>query len=109
MSAFPRIGPDSVWRVAARYGDADVEEAGIPETLRRQDIDSEEFLHIADQRALRVVLQMTRGIGPHELDHLSAFALTQAEQQLHGFLTAAYMDGLYIGWRARRLAEGGDE
>lgn len=96
-------GRDSAWRLAARYGDADAEEHGVLECVRRQGVDTDEFQHIADQRALRIILQQ-RGIAPAELTHLQVFRLTPLEQEIHKLLVTVYMDGLYIGWRARALA-----
>lgn len=98
-------GPHSAWRLAARYGDADAEEHGLAECFHRQGIELEEVQHVADQRALRVIL-LRRGLSPATFDHLRAFELTPAETQAKRELTAVYMDALYIGWRARGLAEG---
>ena len=104
-------GPHGAWRTAARYGDADAEEHGLMAAVRKQGIDPEEFLHVADQRALRVVLQQRAGFHPAMLSgsEVQAVALDPIERDVHRVFVAAYMDGLYIGWRARGLVDAGDE
>lgn len=102
-------GPHGAWTVAARYGDADAEEHGIMECLRRQGIDTEAFQHIADQRALRNVLMRRPGFSPRAFDKLGFSQLDPMERAAHVAFMAAYYDGLYIGWRARGLAEGGTD
>jgi hypothetical protein len=107
MSRHTQDGPHSAWRVAARYGDADAEETDLFETLRRQGINTEEYQHIADQRALRVVLQQRPGFTPAILSTTTPemVALDPLERAAHIVFQACYYDGLYIGWRARGLAE----
>jgi len=104
-----QIGKDSLWAQAARFGDRLAEEQGIEAAVDAEGINIAELAHCAEQRALRALLKETgrhaelwaiRATGiPFEvpLDHGERLRLT--------FLTALYMDGLYIGWRARELAE----
>jgi hypothetical protein len=94
---------DSVWKQAARYGDADAEEHGLEEAIRKQGIDFEEYRHLADQRALRNVLMRRPGFDPAALDQPSLVVLNPMEKTAHVAFMAAYWDGLYIGWRARGL------
>jgi hypothetical protein len=100
-----RPNTDSVWKQAARYGDADAEEHGLEEAIRKQGIDFEEYRHLADQRALRNVLMRRPGFDPSASEPF-AVALDPLERVAHVAFMAAYWDGLYIGWRARGLADG---
>jgi hypothetical protein len=90
------------WQEAARYTDAEAEEGGIEHVAANLGIEIETLTHVAEQRALRVIL-MEKGrlnYPPH------AVRLTRDETARLALLTAMYMDGLTIGWRAHRLVEG---
>jgi hypothetical protein len=93
---------DSVWKQAARYGDADAEEHGLKAAIRKQGIDFEAFKHLADQRALRNVLMRRPGFDPSASEPFPVM-LDPLEKAAHVAFMAAYWDGLYIGWRARGL------
>ena len=111
MSGLDQHGPHGAWTVAARYGDADVEEHGLMECIRRAGIDTEALQHIADQRALRNVLMQRPGWTAAMLSTTTPemVVLDPLERAAHIAFLAAYYDGLYIGWRARGLAEGKDD
>jgi hypothetical protein len=111
MSGLSQHGPHGAWTVAARYGDADAEEHGLLEAIAKAGIDTEALQHLADQRALRNVLMRRPGFTPAMLSTTTPemVVLDPLERAAHAAFTAAYYDGLYIGWRARGLAEGGTD
>lgn len=103
-----QLGKDSLWAQAARFGDALAEEAGIEHATEAEGIEIEELAHCAEQRALRAVLKI-RG-RHHELWVIQStgipfpVALSADEREMLTSVTALYMDGLYIGWKARGLS-----
>ena len=102
------IPDDNVWKQAARYGDAEAEEHGLPETCRKHGIDVDVLAHVAEQRAMRVALMASGRLDPQAMDgrRPTAIALSPDERRLQMLvLMPAYMDGLYIGWRARELTD----
>jgi hypothetical protein len=106
-----QAGPHGAWTTAARYGDAEIDEGHeLFEVLRRAGIDTEAFQHIADQRALRSVLMGRPGFTPAILSTTTPemVVLNPLERRAHVVFTTVYMDGLYIGWRARGLVEEGE-
>jgi len=89
--------------IAARYNDAEAEEYGVEKTVKRQGFDWDEILHVAEQRALRVIAMDNPRLAAALKDGQAA-SLTA--DQLHGLivLKSAILDGIMIGWRAKGLA-----
>lgn len=92
---------------AARYGDAQCEERGIEATVAEHGLDLDAIMYVAEQRALRIVVMLSRG---HEA--LTAMAssgkfetirLTPSEDDMLEQFKVAYLDGLFIGWLARKI------
>lgn len=95
--------------VAARELDGDAEEVGIEETYVRSQIDGQVLGLMAEQRAIRIVLQLRGEKIPRlKLDQRVDVTLLPAEVTLFKVICAAYYDGVQIGWRARRIEEGKD-
>lgn len=93
---------------AARYGDAQAEEQGIEAMIAQQGMDLDALTYVAEQRALRIVIMSTRGAaalkrmaGSGRFENVS---LTQEEDAMLEIFKIAYLDGLFIGWSARAIA-----
>jgi hypothetical protein len=92
---------------ASRYVNALAEEHGLEECVRRLGLDMTVLTHVADQRALVNVLVQS---GRHEeLSRVGlqvfGIKLDQLERAAVLVFTAAYMDGIAIGYQARVLEE----
>lgn len=102
---------DHPMTIAARHLDAASEEHGMQEYLEGQlGIDLEVAVHVASQRALRLVLISTRGpqfIKGMSQTAMTPVALTPAEDAIMERLTVAALDGIVIGYRAHMLATSG--
>lgn len=95
---------DNVFKQAARYGDAETEEHGLEEACARQGLDMAMLMHIAQQRALRVALMASgRPQPPAGLGEVPVALSPDERRLIQTVLMPAYLDGIYIGWRARAL------
>lgn len=100
-------------RAAARHGDAIVEEIGLPRFIESLGLSTQDLLHVAQQRAMRSVLPMTRGEeaakaifqpqGP--MEYGARIDLSTAERQMVIIAQAAWLDGFV----ARHQAEGKED
>jgi hypothetical protein len=96
--------------IAARYNDAESQEHGFQATVERQGFDMDEIIHVANQRALRIILDTDPALTPALKSALKSgkpveVALTVEQAKLQVNLAAAILDGIMIGWRARGLAK----
>lgn len=89
---------------AARHNDDMAEMLGFPLALESLGLDLKPIAHVADQRALRAVLLISRG--KDELEKIVkqseevTVELSPAERMYHSQLSAVLMDGISIGWKA---------
>lgn len=92
---------------AARYNDAQAEEIGIMETVKANGLDPIAVLHIAQQRALRLVVLNNYGIETlEELVRQNAkqeLSFTERDRQMIDEISIAFMDGIMIGWRGHAI------
>lgn len=92
---------------AARYNDAAAEEHGFQEAVGQLGLDLEAVSYVAQQRALRAVLYLTRG--PDAMEQYRdkpipfVIPLSQIERDHAQQLTAVLIDGIGIGWKAAQL------
>jgi len=103
------IDPNHPLVEAARYTDAQGTEHGLEGFVAHAGMDMDTLMHIAKQRSLRVALVRSRG--PEEMYRIASQSEAvdvrlsrEEEAEMFAFLPA-YMDGLMIGWEARRLAD----
>lgn len=93
---------------AARNNDAIAEEHGLVEAAKRIGIDLEALMHVADQRALRATIAMSRGekaMRSFAASKVTFVPMNPDELALHQTLTAVFMDGITLGWRAKEIHE----
>ena len=88
---------------AARELNAYAEKHGLKATIEHCDLKFEDVTYLAEQRALRALYAKT-GIN---LNPNYSMTLQMTTQQVFDLahLTAAYMDSLMIGWRAKEIAD----
>lgn len=86
---------------AAREVNDYAEKHGLEETCEHYGLKVGDVKYIAEQRALRAIYAF-RGINLN-LQEPALLLLSPNEQMLALKLTAAYMDALVIGWRAREI------
>ena len=84
---------------AAREVNAYAEKHGLEETCEHYGLKIADVRYIAEQRALRA-LYAFRGINLN-MTEPTILGLMQKDIPTYIQLTAAYMDGLVIGWRAK--------
>lgn len=93
---------------AARFNDAQAEEIGLPGAAASIGIDLTTLVHVAEQRAMRMML-----VKLGRLEDLAALTrtpefkplrFTPEQQEEIAYLTTLYMDGIALGWRAHDLA-----
>ena len=93
---------------AARYTDAQGTEHGLEGFVKQIGLDLTMLMFVSEQRAIRSALMHSRG--PQEMKRLSSATdpvevrMSRAELDLLAVFTSAYLDGIAIGWEARRLA-----
>lgn len=108
-SEFPE--PDHPLLKAARYNDAQAEEVGLPATVGALGMDLSVLTHVAEQRALRMVLIHAGRL--EELHKLTASTnptpveLTPTQRKLVDVMAVTYLDGIALGWKAHELTEFG--
>lgn len=87
---------------AARYADAQAEEHGLENAIAGAGMDAETLHHVAQQRALRLVLLKHRGKeGMQAITKQNKevpVCMSKEELADMTVLMLAYMDGLVIGW-----------
>jgi hypothetical protein len=91
---------------AARNMDAIAEEHGLHRTIEELGLNLGAIVHVASQRALRLVILTSRGeaalkslnTGRHE-----PVPLTPGENAMMERFTLAVLDGLVIGWKGRDI------
>jgi hypothetical protein len=94
---------------AARYGDAQCEERGLATTITENGLELDAIMYVAEQRALRITIMVSRG--PDALTAMASTGkfesvrLTASEQSMLEQFKIAYLDGLFIGWTARSIAD----
>lgn len=98
--------PDHPLLVAARYNDADAEEHGFYSALERMGLVPDEVMYIAHQRALRTVLIESNRLGDIDQTKPTPIELSPEEEDRLVTLTAAVLDGVVIGYRAKGLEDG---
>ena len=93
---------------AARYADAYAEDGGFEHAFNVAGIDMEAVLYVAQQRALRLAIVLSRGEGALSDANAggrgASFRLSPAEEGMMRAMYVAVMDGLFIGQYAARLA-----
>lgn len=91
---------------AVRYNDARAEEHGFDEALRQLGLDDmNAVLHVAQQRAMRMVL-VAEGSPINEETMRSVLAYP-ARRAMMKSLTSTFLDGLCAGWEAQRRVQEG--
>lgn len=93
---------------AARNLDAIAEEHGFERTLNDLGLDPKATIHVASQRAMRLVILTARG--PAALKRLNTgrqepVSFSPAENAMIERFTLAVLDGLVIGWKGREIEE----
>lgn len=86
---------------AAREVNQYSETHGLEETCEHYNLKVEDVRYVAEQRAFRAIAA-SQGINMKTQEDLDRVMILPS--QLIAF-TAAYMDGLVIGWRAREIME----
>jgi hypothetical protein len=89
---------------AAREVNDYAEKHGLEATCEHYDLKQEDVQYMAEQRALRA-LYARYGINLNSPAKAVLFNLTPEQAMQHINLTAAYMDALVIGWRAREIKD----
>lgn len=97
-------------REAARYNDADAEEHGSSgKVVEAMGLDVAEVRHVAEQRAMRMMLVLTGRAGElrraTEYNELNAIPFNEREREQIETMTLAYIDGIAIGWRGNQIRE----
>ena len=75
---------------------------GIHETCEHYDLTVEDVRYLAEQRAMRAIYAF-RGVDLM-LKEVTVLAFSHEEIGLMNKLTAAYMDGIMIGWRGKEIS-----
>lgn len=102
--------PNNPLLVAARTNDGEIDSGGDLEGVARElGLDMPALMHVAEQRALRLVL-IRSGRAAEIQKATSANSavpidLNEGEKRMIQFLSAAYVDGIALGWLANRLAD----
>lgn len=91
---------------AARNNDAIAEEQGFEKAIQHLGLNVEAVMHIARQRAMRLVILVMRG--PIVLKELNTgrpevVRLSDDEEAMVQTLTLGLLDGIVIGWRGREI------
>lgn len=86
---------------SAREVNAYSEKHGLKETCEHYDLRMADVRYMAEQRALRA-LYAFKGVNLN-MTEPAIFALSPDEMPVYIQLTAAYMDGLVIGWRGKEI------
>lgn len=91
---------------AARNLDAIAEEHGFEHTLSELGLNAKAVIHVASQRAMRLVILSVRG--PAALKRLNTgrpepLSFSPAENAMIERFTLAVLDGLVIGWKGREI------
>jgi hypothetical protein len=101
MNAIREDMKDHPLAQAAREVNAYAEKHGLEETCEHYGFKIEDVKYIAEQRALRAIYAF-RGVNLN-MKEPQIVGLTRAEIPTYIQLTAAYMDALVIGWRAKEI------
>jgi hypothetical protein len=88
---------------AAREVNKYAEDNGLEATCERYDLKHEDVYYMAEQRALRA-LYARYGVNLNP-NYPMMMQLSPEQMAQHVNLTAAYMDALVIGWRAKEIAD----
>lgn len=97
---------------AARNLDAIAEEHGLERTVADLDLDLNYVMHVASQRAMRLVILSSRGeaaLKALNTGKQEPIAFTPTESIMLERFTLALLDGLVIGWKAREISENDKE
>jgi hypothetical protein len=86
---------------AAREVNDYAEKHGLEETCEHYGFKVDDVRYIAEQRALRAIYAF-KGVNLN-MKKPAIIGLTRSEILTHIQLTAAYMDALVIGWRAKAI------
>lgn len=101
---FPGELKDDPLAEAARNVNALADEHGLEKAVELVGLEVDKMLYVSEQRGLRV-LAAQDDAGPLNPTIPTPMFLSPVQQLALVSLTAAYMDGIAIGWEARRLAE----
>lgn len=85
--------------IAACQNDEGVENSGFEKTIRSLSVDQQGLLYVAEQRALRMILNERGQTMP---DKKIGVLLTPEEQRRLSIYTAICVDGILIGVRASK-------
>ena len=95
---------------AARYVDAQGTEHGVEAFVEKIGLDVETLMHACEQRAMRLSLLNSRGEDAmREITNSIVpvdVRMSRDEIMLLQLFLPAFIDGILIGWEARRLSEG---
>lgn len=97
--------PDHSLLMAARYNDAETEDHTLSEALAHHELKIEEVEYVAEQRALRIVLMQRPGGFQFDPTQPVPVELSDAEQNMLDALVPLYIDGIFLGWRAREFED----
>lgn len=88
---------------AARYNDAQAEEAGVKHAIEALGLTWDDVMYVAEQRALRIVL-LQRGDGSLEAAAGGQpFTLDDNDRAAMRVVALASLDGIALGWNAARI------
>jgi hypothetical protein len=102
-----RIEQNDPLAVASRNTDALAEEHGLEKACEILDIDLNALRYMVEQRGMRAFFAR-RGVSP-DYTVLTPIGFTPEEYAEVVILAAAVMDGIAIGWEARRILRGREE
>jgi hypothetical protein len=91
---------------AARYNDAEAADRGFIDAIVATGINVDAFMHIVDQRALRIALLLSRGptaVLGLPRDRPVVVSPTPRERALVEQAKLALIDGIMIGWKGRAI------
>lgn len=88
---------------AASRNDEIAETQGLEAALMDLGLDRDGAIYVAEQRALRAVVVQTRGVeGLEAMQANGSIQLTTPEKAMQTYYTSMYLDGIALGYRARR-------
>ena len=94
---------------AARYNDAQSEELGLKTMLDSNGVDLHALMHIAKQRALRLVVLRNHGEqGMKTMIENGFYDISAEDERLLLAFTTAFVDGIMIGWKAAAITNRND-
>lgn len=106
MTERPENFPDQnhVLLKAARLNDAEADEDfAIQDMIAKRGLTVEAVHHIAEQRALRMVLHSSDRLDEVSQAETRVVHLSSEQKAQVEMLTPVYMDGIMLGWRACEL------